>query len=91
MVDIDGLGGTNNGAKAVNARGQVVGVGSTSGDLLDRGFSWTRTGGMVELAPPAGYTMSEATALNARGDVVGLSSTADFSAIHATLWRTGGG
>ena len=48
IVDLGTLGGAWSQALAVNAAGQVVGLsGTAKGE--NHAFSWTRTGGMVDL------------------------------------------
>ena len=46
-IDLGTLGGTNSGAAAVNASGQVVGFAGTAGNAASHAFSWTENGGMV--------------------------------------------
>ena len=71
----------------MNAGGQVVGSSTTAGNRLSRAYSWTRTGGMVDLGALGG-DYSEAFAVNGRGDVVGTAQTGGLGEFHATLWRT---
>jgi probable HAF family extracellular repeat protein len=48
------LGGTFSVAADVSARGQVVGESTTAGDAEGHAFSWTKTGGMVDLGTLGG-------------------------------------
>ena len=52
-------------------------------------FSWTPTGGMVDLGTLGG-SMAWAQALNASGQVVGYSQTVGDARIHAFSWAPGG-
>ena len=69
----------------MNAAGQVVGESTTAGGDF-HAFSWTETGGMVDLGTLGG-TSSFAYAVNARGQVVGGSTTAGDAELHAALWQ----
>src|SRR2546422_10256861 len=48
IVDLGTLGGTFSDARAVNARGQVVGASTTAGNAETRAFSWTPAGGVID-------------------------------------------
>ena len=61
-IDLGTLGGTNSGAAAVNASGQVVGFAQTVGNT-SHAFSWTENGGMVDLGTLGG-TISGATGVS---------------------------
>jgi len=81
-VDLGTLGGTESGAVAVNAHGQVVGYSTLPGDTETHVFSWTETGGMVDI----GFgDNSRVWGMNDKGQVVGSSYLAGpFS--HAVVW-----
>jgi probable HAF family extracellular repeat protein len=85
MVDLGTLGGGYSSAVAVNEAGQVVGMSSEAGDATDHAFSWTRSGGMLDLGTLPGGVYSTAAAVNQRGDVAGSSSTGGGE-LHAVLW-----
>jgi probable HAF family extracellular repeat protein len=69
-------------AKAINDNGQVVGN-------SNHAFSWTASGGMVDLGTLPGMTDSSAKAINDNGQVVGYSYTG--SGGHAFSWIAGAG
>ena len=71
-------------AMALNDSGQVVGWGNTAATGTQHAFSWTRSGGIVDLGSLGG-DYSQAFAVSNSGAVVGASSTADGSG-HAFLW-----
>jgi probable HAF family extracellular repeat protein len=103
MRPLPTLGGTNGFATGVNNRGEIVGwAENTVHDstcvapqvLQFRAVVWEPKGGLIELPPLPGDTVSAATAINDRGQVVGISGICDravgrFSAIHAVLWQDG--
>src|SRR5215467_5346189 len=92
IVDLGTLGGTFGEATAVNAHGQVVGHSYIAGDAEFHAFSWTQTGGMIDLGTLGGGTFSEPTAVSTTGQVVGNSTTADFPfAFRAFSWTQTGG
>jgi uncharacterized repeat protein (TIGR01451 family) len=68
----------------VNDGGQVV------GQSQDHAFSWTPSGGMIDLGTLGGSS-SAAAAVNDSGQVVGYSSTAGDSETHAFSWTPSGG
>src|SRR5262249_34854358 len=71
---IGALGGFPAQVTAMNAGGQVVGERFLSGPVAFRAFSWTPSGGMVELGTLGGGS-STPLAVNAGGQVVGTSTT----------------
>src|SRR2546421_24231 len=83
------LGGSDSYAGDVNATGQVVGESTTPAGEL-HAFSWTQSGGMVDLGTLGG-TQSYGLAVNASGQVVGYSTLAGDSDAHAFSWTQAGG
>lgn len=81
MVD---LGREAESPQAVNNHGEVVGY-TFHADFTESAFSWTQSGGLVEL-PSLGGPQSDAQAVNEDGVIVGASITAGGNA-HATLWE----
>jgi probable HAF family extracellular repeat protein len=61
-------GGTEFGASGVNARGEVVGSGTSNGQSA--GFLYSR-GNMISLGVAVDYASSEAVGINNKGDVAG--------------------
>ena len=70
----------------MNPRGQVVGSADLGGDVASHAFSWTQTGGMVDLGTVGG-TWSSAAAVNPGGLVVGESAVAGDTAFHGAIWE----
>jgi probable HAF family extracellular repeat protein len=85
MIDLGSLGGGYSNAFAVNAKGQVVGVSATAGDLEQHAFSWTQAGGMDDLGTLGG-SYSMALDLNNNGQVVGEAFLATGER-RAVLWN----
>jgi probable HAF family extracellular repeat protein len=100
MLDLGTLGGTSSTVGvtdttrgpdgAINASGQVVGQSRTAGDSEWHAYSWTQSGGMVDLGTLGG-TVSGATLVNASGQVAGGSLTAGNAESHAFSWTPSGG
>jgi probable HAF family extracellular repeat protein len=90
MIDLGTLGGSGSSLDfkyplgVVNDSGQIVGSSSISGDAESHAFSWTATGGMIDLGTLGGIA-SSARAVNASGQVVGAAATADDE-LHAFSW-----
>jgi probable HAF family extracellular repeat protein len=78
------LGGNNSATTAMNAAGQVVGWAQTSGGS-SHAYSWTKSGGMVDLGTFGG-TSSGATSVNALGQVVGGANIVGDAASHAFIY-----
>jgi probable HAF family extracellular repeat protein len=104
MSELPTLGGPDGFATGANNRGEVAGwAENTVHDptcqapqvLQFRAVVWdTRHGGLTQLAPLPGDTVSAATAINNQGEAVGISGICDiavgeFSARHAVIWRHG--
>jgi probable HAF family extracellular repeat protein len=68
----------------VNNSGQIVGASDTAG--IGHAFSYTHSGGMIDLGTLPGGGYSYATAVNDLGQIVGSSGTASGNE-HAVLWR----
>jgi probable HAF family extracellular repeat protein len=74
-------------ARAVNNKGEVVGVAATATGIA-RAFLWD-LGNMRDLGTLPGDVASEALAINVTSDIVGRSGRADVSRSRATLWHDG--
>ena len=72
-------------AEGLNDAGAVVGYGDAGGPI--RGFVWTSSGGMVELAT-AGGQYSYGMAINDSGVVAGTASNAS-GYLNAAIWQNG--
>jgi probable HAF family extracellular repeat protein len=102
MVDLGTLGGRFSSPVALNDNGQVIGQSDTGGNAdpnvcpplyspCPHGFSWTQSGGMVDLTLGGSYSV--AFALSDSGQVVGQSNTAGDPGCcpHAFSWTQSGG
>ena len=81
---------------ALNVHGQVVGHELTADDPYSEtyAFSWTPTGGIINLGTLGGF-QAFANAVNAAGEVVGSCRTGDGvfpdGVFHAFVWTAGRG
>lgn len=76
-------------AHAINASGQVVGMGQEgSPNYFGHAVVWLRNMFQTDLGFMGGGTYSEAYGINDLGDVVGVASVAS-TAQHAFLWKGG--
>src|SRR5207302_1891411 len=83
-IDLGTLGGTDSAALAVNASGQVVGYGDTIGNAASHAFSWTLTGGMIDLSPNLhDGRFRAALAVNSDGQAVGYTYAAGDASDYA--------
>jgi probable HAF family extracellular repeat protein len=71
-------------ALAVNSAGQTVGLSLLAGNTIFHAFSWTKTGGMIDLGA-LGNSGSVAVKVNGSGTVIGASEVP--GGVHAVLWR----
>ena len=87
MVDLGTFGGVNSRPNAMNDSGQVVGVADPLTGFQGRPFSWTATGGMVDISPGGGAD------INNSGQIVGgefLRTAVGGSVDLGTLGGTNG-
>ena len=93
MIDLGTLGGRTAVPSAVSNTDQVVGSSSLInmpdpfGIQPRHAFSWTPTGGMVDLGTLGG-PRSGAEAVNEKGDVVGWAEIDESLIYHAFLWTS---
>src|SRR5439155_420650 len=86
-IDLGTLGGSSSTALAVNASGQVVGYADAVGNAASHAFSWTLTGGMIDLSPnPHDGRFSAALAVNTNGQAVGYTYAAGDGSDYAFSW-----
>jgi probable HAF family extracellular repeat protein len=85
ILDLGTLGGASSSGYGINARGQVVGMATTSTGEA-HAFLWS--GGRMQDLGTLGGGFSVATAINDVGQVVGNSRTAGGE-LHAFLWQDG--
>jgi probable HAF family extracellular repeat protein len=90
MTDLGNLGGTLSGfggfvVPCANNRGQVIGVSSLPGDVVNHAFFW-EDGVMTDLGTLGGDN-SQALWLNDAGDVAGLSDLPGSQTHHAVVWK----
>jgi probable HAF family extracellular repeat protein len=87
MTDLGSLGGTMGFAQCANNRGQIIGLSTLAGDVLNHAFFW-ENGVMTDLGTLGGDN-SETIWLNDAGMVVG-SADLPGSVIHdAVFWKDG--
>lgn len=87
MTDLGNLGGTMAAAQCANHRGQIIGMSSLAGDVMNHAFFW-EDGVMTDLGTLGGNN-SQAIWINDAGVVVG-SADLQGSQIHdAVIWRHG--
>jgi probable HAF family extracellular repeat protein len=88
VIDLGNLGGQiNNGAFAINDRGQIAGASDLPGDIYQHGFIW-QSGKMTDIGTLPGDVVSAAIAINNRGQITGVSMDADGN-IRGFLWQNG--
>ena len=83
---LNGLGGTDNVAYAINDSGQVTGYDRIAGDTGSTFHAVRVTGGIVQDLGTLGGTFSNGNAINASGQIAGSSYTAGDNATHAVRW-----
>jgi probable HAF family extracellular repeat protein len=82
IVPLDGPDGYTD-AVGINEHGMVVGSTSTPDD--NRGYVWTKRGGMRRIDGLPGEVFGQANGINDEGAIVGTSEPGDGT-IHAILW-----
>lgn len=90
VTDLGTLGGTFAEALAENSHGQIVGQSTTASGAY-QAFSWTASGGMVDLGDLLGALQSIALAVNDSGQVLVDVYCVSCANQYAYLWTPGGG
>jgi probable HAF family extracellular repeat protein len=88
-VDLGTLGGADTYPQDVSDSGRVIGFTTTPAGAIQRAFTWTQDGGLVDLGTLAGGTTASAEAVNNAGQVVGWSTSTSGS--RAFSWTEAGG
>lgn len=83
-------GATSSEALAINTAGDAAGY-WRDGTGATRAFSWTASGGAVEIPRPTGYALAVATGINDAGAVVGYVRNASSTDTRAFQWTSAGG
>jgi probable HAF family extracellular repeat protein len=81
-----GSGGGTAEARAINPRGDVVGISETDPDIQDQAVLWSK--GEISLLPNFGGHDNAANAINARGQIVGFADVAELQH-HGVVWEHG--
>ncbi|MDR3439786.1 hypothetical protein, partial [Telmatospirillum sp.] len=91
ITDLGGLASSYNGrAKAINAKGQIVGDSSFSSDSYDTHAVLWQNGTITDLGTLSGDDISAATAIDNAGDIVGWAGLRAGSGVdHAVMWQNG--
>lgn len=84
---LQGLGGTQTRAEAINNAGQIVGSGTTPGNLEPSALMWSA--GMLTNLGQLVSPSSSATGINNAGQVVGRHAVSSFWESAATVWAAG--
>jgi probable HAF family extracellular repeat protein len=77
----------------MNGSGQIAGFSYAAGSSggYGEGFSWTASGGMVDIGSLGGSHGSDAAAVSDDGEVVGSSYVPGNASYHAVAWTEAGG
>jgi probable HAF family extracellular repeat protein len=87
VTDLGTLGGTFAFAFAVNNRGQVTGISTTTGDAYEHTFLW-QDGVMTDIGTLGGIA-TQANSINDRGQIAGISTLPGDQTVHAFVWQDG--
>jgi probable HAF family extracellular repeat protein len=87
LTDLGTLGGSTSAGYGINARGQVTGTASTTGNLHTHAFRYGRCS-MQDLGTLGGSN-STGEGINASGEVTGNSDIAGNATFHAFLYTNG--
>jgi probable HAF family extracellular repeat protein len=88
MQDLGSLGGTFGVPRAINNRGQVIGISNLAGDMHFHPFLWTKSGSMQDLGTLGGDT-GDTNWINDEGDIAGKADVPGPKPQdhNAVLWR----
>ena len=84
------MGGNTSYALGINDSGEVVGYSYLADNVTTHAFTWTASGGMVDLGSLPGGTWTQGSAINSAGDIAGQGFDANGKQVPF-YWSPSGG